>query len=221
MIRILLVEDDPMMGQAVKVALAQAGHTVDLIDSAEDAEEALKTTVYDLAVLDINLPGKSGLELVQDIRRNQDSLPVLALTARGTAKQKVEGLNAGMDDYLVKPFDLDELLARVQALYRRSNRRSTPHIQNGSITLDPAGRTVWKEGIMVSLSAREFAILAILMENPGRVLNKNEIEDKLYGWDIEIESNTVEVHISHVRKKLGDTTIKTIRGMGYVVEKIA
>ena len=221
MTRILLVEDDAMMGQAVKVALSQAGYVVDLIDNAEDAEAALDTTPYDLVVLDINLPGKSGLELVGGLRRRKKDIPVLALTARDTTKQKVEGLHGGVDDYLVKPFDVDELLARLLALLRRSNGRPSPHIKNGAVTLDPSARMVEKNGKPVNLSAREFAILAILMENTGKVMNKQEIEDKLYGWDIEIESNAVEVHISHLRKKLGETMIKTIRGMGYIVEKIA
>ena len=221
MTRILLVEDDAMMGQAVKVALSQAGYAVDLIDTAEDAEAALDTTPYDMVVLDINLPGKSGLDMVKGLRSRKKNIPVLALTARDTTKQKVEGFSAGADDYVVKPFDLEELLARLQALLRRSNGRPASHIKNGTITLDPAARTVQSGGKPVDLSAREFAILAILMENIGKVMNKQEIEDKLYGWDIEIESNAVEVHISHLRKKLGDQLIKTIRGLGYVVEKIA
>ena len=221
MTRVLLVEDDAMMAQAVKIGLSQAGHVVDLVDTAEDAEVALDTTAYDLVVLDINLPGKSGLDLVSNLRKRRKDIPVLALTARNTTKQKVEGLHAGVDDYLVKPFDLEELLARLQALLRRSNGRHSPHIANGAITLDPAARTVQKNGSPIALSAREFAILAILMENLGKVMNKQEIEDKLYGWDIEIESNAVEVHISHLRKKLGDSLIRTIRGLGYIVEKIA
>jgi two-component system response regulator QseB len=221
MTRILLVEDDAMMGQAVKVALSQAGYAVDLIDTAEDAEAALDTTPYDLVVLDINLPGKSGLDMIKGLRRRKKDIPVLALTARDTTKQKVEGFSAGADDYVVKPFDLDELLARLQALLRRSNGRSVSHIKNGAVIIDPTARTVQRNGKPIDLSAREFAVLAILMENLGKVMNKQEIEDKLYGWDIEIESNAVEVHISHLRKKLGDTAIKTIRGLGYIVEKIA
>ena len=221
MMRVLLVEDDAMMGQAVKVAISQAGYAVDLIYSAEDAEAALDTTPYDLVVLDISLPGKSGLEMVSGLRKRRKDVPVLALTARDTTKQKVEGLNAGVDDYLVKPFELEELLARMQALFRRSQGRQTPLIKNGTITLNTTARTVQKNGKAVDVSAREFAILAILMENLGKVMNKQEIEDKMYGWDIEIESNAVEVHISHLRKKLGNTLIRTIRGMGYIVEKIA
>ncbi|MDR3424441.1 MAG: response regulator transcription factor [Alphaproteobacteria bacterium] len=221
MIRILLVEDDPMMGRAVKVALSQAGHAVDLIETAEDAEAALDTTTYDLMVLDINLPGKSGLALITDLRKNRKVLPVLALTARNATQQKVEGLNMGIDDYLTKPFDLDELLARVQALFRRSKGLSTPQIENGSIALDLAAKTVWKDGEAVNLSSREFEVLAVLMGNIGKLFSKQEIEDKLYGWDTGVESNTVEVHISHLRKKLGEPLIKTVRGMGYVVEKIS
>jgi two-component system response regulator QseB len=221
MTRILLVEDDPMLGRAVKTALSQAGYAVDLASTAEDADAALDTTPYDLAVLDINLPRKSGLELIGDLRKRKKDIPVLALTARDTTKQKIEGLNAGMDDYLIKPFDLEELLARIQALFRRSNGRQAPQIKNGTITLDPVARTVRKNGKPVNVSARELAVLAILMENIGKILNKQEIEDKLYGWDIEVESNAVEVHVSHLRKKLGDNMIKTIRGLGYIVEKVA
>ncbi|MDE2029127.1 MAG: response regulator transcription factor [Alphaproteobacteria bacterium] len=219
--RILLVEDDPMMGQAVKVALTQAGYAADLVASAEDAEAALAAGSYGLIVLDVNLPGQSGLDLVAALRAKREDIPILALTARDTTRQKIEGLNAGMDDYLVKPFDLDELLARIRALFRRSKGLAAPHIDNGEIALDIAAKTAWKKGTPVSLSAREFAILAILMSNMGKLLNKQDIENKLYGWDIEIESNAVEVHISHLRKKLGETAIKTVRGMGYVVEKIA
>ncbi|MBI1276142.1 response regulator [bacterium] len=219
--RILLVEDDAMMGKAVKVALSQAGYAVDLFENAEDGESALHTTKYDLVLLDINLPGKSGLDLARDMRRLRHDVPIMALTARDATKQKVEGFSAGVDDYVVKPFDLDELLARMQALIRRSDGRQTPYIENGPILIDPGARTVRKNGSPVELSAREFAIFAILMENLGKVMNKQEIEDKLYGWDIAVESNTVEVHISHLRKKLGDAAIKTIRGLGYVVEKIA
>jgi len=218
--RVLLVEDDTMMGQAVKVALCQAGYAVDLADSAEDAEAALDTTPYDLVVLDINLPGKSGLEMVSELRRCKQDIPIMALTARDTTKQKVEGFNAGVDDYLVKPFELEELLVRLRALLRRSHGRQTSHIINGNVMLDPSARVVEKDGKHIDLSAREYAVLAILMENLGRVMNKQEIEDKLYGWDIEIESNAIEVYVSHLRKKLGDNIIKTIRGLGYIIEKI-
>jgi len=218
--RLLLIEDDAMMRQALKTALLQAGYVVDSVESAEDAELAISTTNYDLMVVDINLGGKSGLELISDLRKRKQDIPALVLTARNTLKQKVEGFNAGADDYLVKPFDLEELLARLQALLRRSKGRPSNQIINGEITLDPSARVVHKNGVLVELSAREFAVIAILLENAGKMLNKQEIEDKLYGWDIEIESNAVEVYVSHLRKKLGDNTIKTIRGLGYIVEKI-
>lgn len=219
--RLLLVEDDPMLGRAVRTVLRQSGHAVDLVESAEDAEEATATTEYDLMVLDINLPGKSGLDLLKQMRERKLNMPVIALTARDTLRQKVEGLDAGADDYLVKPFETDELLARIRTLMRRSNGRSTAQITHGDIMLDMVAKAASKKGRAVPLSAREFAILAILLENSGRVLNKQQIEDKLYGWDMEIESNAVEVHISHLRKKLGDSFVKTIRGLGYIVEKIA
>lgn len=221
MARLLLVEDDKMMGQAVKVALSQAGYVVDLVTEAEDAEAALEIIAYDAIVLDINLPGKSGLELAKDLRSRGRSIPILALTARDTTKQKVEGLNVGMDDYLVKPFELEELLARVRAILRRGHGKPARIIKFGLISLNIEEKIVLKNDEPVSLSAREFAVLAVLMGTPGRLFNKQEIEDKLYGWDVEIESNAIEVHISHLRKKLGDKFIRTVRGMGYCVEKVS
>jgi len=219
--RLLLVEDDPMLGKAVQTALTQAGYTVDLAEDGEAADEALAATPYDLALLDINLPGKSGLEVLSGLRKRKSDLPVLALTARDTTRQRVEGLDTGADDYLTKPFDLDELLARIRALLRRSGGRTAPVITHGDLTLDPAARVLTRKDIPVNLSAREFAILAVLMENAGRILSRQQIEEKLYGWDMEVDSNAIEVHISHLRKKLGEQLIKTIRGLGYVIEKIA
>ena len=221
MARILLVEDDQMMAHAVKVALKQANYAVDLVYNAEDALESLKVTSYDVMVLDVNLPKKSGLELVKDMRRSEIKTPVLMLTAQDTIKQKVEGLNSGADDYLVKPFDLEELLARLQALQRRGNQRSEIEIQIGSITFDLSAKSVHKKGKLVDLSHREYAIMAVLLENRGKILNKPQIEDKLYGWDIEIESNVIEVHVCNLRKKLGSKIIKTVKGLGYIVEKVA
>ena len=216
--RVLLVEDDDMMGHAVKIGLTQAGHAVDLVESGEDAEHVLGSTPYDLVVLDVNLPGKSGLEVLKGLRNRCDDIPVLMLTARDTVKQKIEGLDTGADDYLVKPFDLDELLSRLNALFRRSRGRASPLLQHGNIACDPAAKTVKKNGVSVNFSAREFAVLLILLDNIGKIVSKRQIEDKLYGWDIEIDSNTVEVHISSLRKKLDDNFIKTVRGMGYIVE---
>ncbi len=219
--RLLLVEDDPMLGKAVRVVLQQAGYAVDWVLTGEEALEHLVQTSYDAMVLDINLPGKSGLDVLQDMRRHKNTLPVLALTARDTTSQRVEGLDAGADDYLIKPFDIDELLARLRALTRRAQGRVSPLLVHGALTLDPAAKTVQQKGRPVALSAREFAVLLVLLENAGRVMSKDQIADKLYDWDTEVESNTVEVHISHLRKKLGENLIRTIRGLGYIVEKIA
>lgn len=219
--RLLLVEDDPMLGKAVQTALRQAGYTADLATDGESAEDALAATDYDLVLLDINLPGKSGLEVLSCLRRRKNTLPVLALTARDTTAQRVEGLDCGADDYLTKPFDLDELLARIRALLRRSGGRAAPVITHGELVLDPAARNVTLRGKPINLSAREYAVLSVLMEGAGRVMSRHQIEEKLYGWDMEVDSNAIEVHISHLRKKLGDSLIKTIRGLGYVVEKIA
>lgn len=216
--RVLLVEDDEMMRQAVKVALSQAGYVVDHIGTAEDAEIVLQTTSYDLVVLDINLPGKSGLELLDGLRKRHNTVPVLALTACDTTKQKIEGLNKGADDYLIKPFDLDELLARLNALFRRSYGQASPLLQHGSVTCDLTAKTVSKDGKNINLSAREYAVFVALLTNKGKILNRRQIEDTLYGWDFEIESNAIEVHISYLRKKLGNSFIKTIRGLGYIVE---
>lgn len=219
--RLLLVEDDPMLGKATQVALRQAGYTVDWVQSGEDAEEALAHHTHDLMILDINLPGKSGLDVLTGLRLAQQTLPVIALTARDTKAQRVEGLDRGADDYLVKPYEVEELLARIRALLRRAKGRAAPTLEHGDIILDITGKTASFRGRPVSLSAKEFAILYILLEHAGRVISRQQIEDKLYGWDMEVESNTIEVHISHLRKKLGDKLIKTIRGLGYIVEKIA
>jgi len=219
--RLLLVEDDNMLGKATQVALRHAGFTVDWVQSGEDAEDALTSQMHDLLVLDINLPGRSGLDVLSGLRKAKSMLPVIALTARDTKQQRIEGLNSGADDYLIKPYDPDELVARIRALLRRSQGRAEAPLVHGEITLDTAGKTAIFKGKPLALSAREFAILHVLLQNVGRVISRQQIEDKLYGWDMEVESNAIEVHISHLRKKLGDKLIKTIRGLGYIVEKIA
>lgn len=219
--RLLLVEDDPMLGKATQVALRQAGYTVDWVQNGEDADEALAHETHDLVVLDINLPKKSGLDVLAGLRSGGSMLPVIALTARDTKEQRVEGLDSGADDYLVKPYEVDELVARIRALLRRARGQTSSLMIHGDITLDRSGKTVSVKGKPVALSAREFAILFILLQNAGRVMSRQQIEDKLYGWEMEVESNAIEVHISHLRKKLGDKLIKTIRGLGYIVEKIA
>ena len=217
--RVLLVEDDDMLGKATASGLAIA-HAVDWVKSAEDAALALKTNPYALIVLDINLPGQSGLELLAELRREGNDIPCLFLTARDAVYNKIEGLNAGGDDYLVKPFDLDELLARAAALIRRSQGRASPVLAHGGIRLDAAAKSVEKNGKSVTLSGREFAIAEILLGNIGRVISKAQIESQIYDWGSEdIGSNTVEVHISALRRKLGKDFVKTIRNVGYTVEK--
>lgn len=217
--RVLLVEDDDMLGKATASGLAMA-HAVDWVKSAEDAALALKTNPYALIVLDINLPGQSGLDLLAALRREGNDIPCLFLTARDAVYNKIEGLNAGGDDYLVKPFDLDELLARASALIRRSQGRASPVVRHHGITLDTAAKTIEKDGRPVSLSGRELAIAEILLGNIGRVISKSQIESQIYDWNSEdIGSNTVEVHISALRRKLGKDFVKTIRNVGYTVEK--
>ena len=217
--RLLLVEDDEMLGKATQAGLKDA-YAVDWVINAEEAQDALDTTSYDLIVLDINLPGKSGLDLVREMRAANDLRPVLFLTARDAVYHRIEGLNTGADDYLVKPFDLDELLARCAALLRRSQGRAAPTIKWNNILFDPLARVVQKNGKVVSLSARELAVLEILMNNMDKIISKTQIEDHIYDWNSaeHVESNTVEVHVSALRRKLGKDLIKTVRGVGYVIE---
>lgn len=217
--RILFVEDDDMLGKATAAGLAMT-HAVDWVKSAEEAREALQTTPYALIVLDINLPGQSGLDFLAAMRREGNTVPCLLLTARDAVNHRVEGLNAGADDYLVKPFDLDELTARVSALIRRSQGRASPLLVHRDVVLDVAGKSLEKAGRPVPLSGRELAIAEILLSNIGRVVSKAQMESQIYDWNSEdISSNTVEVHISALRKKLGRDFIKTIRHVGYTVEK--
>ena len=184
---------------------------------AEEGNAVIDNTPYDLIILDINLPGSSGLDWLRTLRQRRIDLPVLLLTARDTPSQRVEGLDAGADDYLVKPFDFEELLARIRALLRRRGTLHERVLQYRNISMDLSGKTVSKDGEVVSLSAKEFDILRLLMENIGRCLSKQQIEKKIYNWDDEFESNTVEVHISAIRRKLGKELIKTMRGIGYIM----
>jgi DNA-binding response OmpR family regulator len=216
--RILLVEDDVLLGKATLAGLRTA-FAADWLTNAEDAEAALRAQPYALLVLDINLPEKSGLDMLAALRAAGDMTPCLFLTARDAVYHRIEGLNAGADDYLVKPFDLNELLARCAALIRRAHGRASPLIVHGDMTLDPLSKTVQVAGAPVSLSAREFAIAECLMNNIGRVLSKQQIESSIYDWSHDdIGSNTVEVHVSALRRKLGRDFIKTIRNVGYVIE---
>ncbi len=217
--RILLVEDDPILGDGIRAGLRHDGYTVDWITQGQQASTALKSAEFDLLVLDLNLPGKSGLEILRELRQNKNPLPVLILTARDTVDDRIKGLDTGADDYLVKPFDLDELLARIRALLRRSQGRSQPIITHQNLQLDPAAHTVSVDDKPVDISRVEFQILHTLLESRGRVLSRQRLEEGLYGWTKDTDSNTIEVHIHHLRKKLGSLIIRTIRGVGYIIDK--
>jgi two-component system, OmpR family, response regulator QseB len=218
--RLLLVEDDPMIGKSVQQGLRQDGYTVDWVLDGQAAELALENGVYDLALLDLGLPRKAGLEVLENLRRRKNRIPVLILTARDSVADRVKGLDTGADDYLVKPFDLDELAARVRALLRRQAGRAEPLIEHGGLAMNPASHEVTLEGAPVSLSAREFALLQALLERPGVPLSRAQLEERLYGWDEEIESNAVEVYIHALRRKLGPQWIRNVRGVGYLIPKL-
>ena len=217
--RLLVVEDDAMIGNSLRSGLRQDGYSVDWVRDGAAAELATAATAYDAILLDLGLPGRSGLELLARWRRQQNPVPVLIITARDSVADRVLGLDTGADDYLVKPFDLDELSARLRALLRRRAGRATPVIENGPLTLDPASHEVRLAGNEISLSAREFGILHALMEAPGVPLSRSQLEDRLYGWQEEIGSNAVEVHIHALRRKLGSDWIRNVRGVGYMVPR--
>lgn len=217
--RLLLVEDDKNLGKATAEGLRES-FAVDWLSSAEEAEDTLKTVAYDMLVLDIGLPGASGLDLLKSLRREKSRLPVLLLTARDSIQHRVEGLNAGADDYLIKPFDLDELLARCAALIRRNSGQVATVITHGDYCYEPATGHLEKQGMSIALSARERAIFDCMMRNIGRPISKEKIMASIYDWSSEdIESNTIEVHVFALRKKLGRDFIKTIRGVGYIIPK--
>jgi DNA-binding response OmpR family regulator len=218
--RILLVEDDTLLGDGVRVGLKQAGFAVDWVQDGLAAKLALETEPYALMVLDLGLPKLSGLDLLKWLRERHLTVPVLILTARDTVVDRVTGLNAGADDYLIKPFDLDELIARLNALLRRSAGHVTLTLQHGDIELMPSTHQVSKSGQAIELSAREFTLLHELLLHVGRVQSREQLEQHLYGWGEEVESNSVEVHIHHLRKKLGVDLIRTLRGVGYVIDKV-
>jgi two-component system response regulator QseB len=218
--RILLVEDDALLGDGVCVGLTQAGFTVDWVKDGKAGLAAASAGLHDLVILDLGLPGISGREVLASLRKQGNDSPVLILTARDTVDERIQGLDAGADDYMTKPFDLDELSARVRALLRRRSGRSAPVLRHGDIILDPAAHTVTLRDEPVSLSNREFSLLLLLLDASGRVLSRQHLEESLYGWDEEIESNAIEVHIHHLRKKLGTTLIRTVRGVGYTIDRI-
>ncbi|TAL55672.1 response regulator transcription factor [Pandoraea sp.] len=215
--RILLVEDDRMIAEAVSKGLRQDGWTIDWVADGQQALNAVDLQPYDGVLLDLGLPKRDGIDVLRTLRAAGKTLPVLVVTARDAVKERVLGLDAGADDYLVKPFELDELAARMRALLRRHAGRSEPVIRHGALTLDPAAHTVSLDERPVSLSAREYALLEALLMRPGAVLSKSQLEEKLYGWGEEVSSNTVEVYIHGLRKKLGGDWIRTVRGVGYMV----
>ena len=215
--RLLLVEDDGMIGEAVQQGLRALAFTVDWARDGETALIAAREPHYDLMVLDLGLPGRDGLEILRALRRSGNGLPVLILTARSELSDRVQGLDAGADDYLVKPFDLEELAARARALIRRRSGRAQPLIEHLGLTLDPATHRVTRGAEDVSVSGREYSILAALLERPGAILSRTQLEERLYGWDDSIDSNAIEVHVHALRRKLGADFIHTVRGLGYRV----
>ncbi|MCB1952104.1 MAG: response regulator [Zoogloeaceae bacterium] len=217
--RILLVEDDAMIGTSVQRGLRQGGHAVDWVRDGVAADLALHDTPYDLLVLDLGLPKRDGIQVLTDLRASGSALPVLVLTARDAVSDRIRGLDAGADDYLVKPFDLDELAARVRALARRQRGGAEPQMQLGALVLDPAAHAVMLDAQPVKLSAREFALLEALFEADGKPLSRARLEERVYGWGEEVESNAIEVHIHALRRKLGAGWIRNLRGVGYTLSE--
>lgn len=213
--RVLLVEDDAILLNGLQVGLGLAGFTVDAVSNCADASAALRSSTFDAVVLDLMLPDGSGLDVLDELRGRQVGTPVLLLTARDSVPDRIAGLDAGADDYLGKPFDLDEVAARLRALTRRGNGSASACRIWRELRLEPATMAVSKSGVAVRLSRREFSILHALMDRPGQILSKSQLEDRLYGWQEDVESNTIEVHIHNLRQKLGPGIIETVRGVGY------
>ncbi|MDI3514140.1 MAG: two-component system, OmpR family, response regulator QseB [Rhodocyclaceae bacterium] len=217
--RILLVEDDEALGEGIRVALKPEGYTVDWARDGASALHALTHEDFGLAILDLGLPRMDGLEVLRRLRAAANPIPVLVLTARDATADRIAGLDAGADDYLVKPFDVDELKARIRALLRRSLNRAQPVLHYRDVSLDPVAQQVSYRGQPVVLQRKEFLLLHELLAQPGRVLTRDRLQQVLYGWDEEAESNALEVHIHHLRKKLFPELIRTVRGVGYLVDK--
>jgi two-component system, OmpR family, response regulator QseB len=217
--RVLLVEDDRMIAQGLQTALRQDGYAVDWVTDGRAAAAALHAAHFDLVLLDLGLPERDGLEVLRELRRRDDATPVIILTARDDIQDRIAGLDAGADDYIVKPFDLDEVAARMRSLLRRVSGRGDPTIRVGAISLDPATHRVERSGAPVQLSAHEYAVLEALLQRPGAILSRAQLEDRLYGWDAQVESNAIEVYIHSLRRKLGTDSIRTLRGVGYFVPK--
>ncbi len=217
--RILLVEDDPLLGDGVCAGLRRDNNSVDWVKNGETALSAIAGTAYDCVILDIGLPKMSGLDVLRQLRDSENSVPVLILTAHDDISDRVKGLDAGADDYLIKPFEFAELCARLRALTRRARGTASESIKYKNISINTTAHTVNYNEIAVELSRREFTLLVEMITNQGRVLSRQHLEQKLYSWGDEIESNTIEVYIHHLRKKLYSDLIKTIRGIGYIVAK--
>lgn len=217
--RLLLVEDDVMIGEAVLDALRAEHYAVDWVRDGGLADTALRSEPYDLVLLDLGLPGRSGLDVLRALRARRETVPVLVATARDAIGDRIAGLDAGADDYVVKPYDVDELLARIRALLRRSAGRGEPVFSHRGVSLNPATREAAVNGAPVALSAREWAVLEPMLQRPGAVFSRAQLEQKLYGWKDDISSNAVEVYVHGLRKKLGSDVIETVRGLGYLVPR--
>jgi two-component system response regulator QseB len=218
-VRVLLVEDDRMIAQGLMTALRQDGYAVDWVADGGAAAAALHAGQFDVVLLDLGLPERDGLEVLRELRRRGDATPVIIVTARDDIQDRIAGLDAGADDYIVKPFDLDEVAARMRSVLRRAGGRGDPVIRVGSICLDPVTHSVERESVPVQLSAHEYAVLEALLQRPGAVLSRAQLEDRLYGWDSGVESNAIEVYIHSLRRKLGSDAIRTLRGVGYFVPR--
>ncbi len=217
--RVLLIEDDAMIAKGLQTALRQDGYAVDGVSDGRRAAEALRTERFDIVLLDLGLPGRDGLAVLRELRGRGDSTPVIIVTARDDIRNRIEGLDAGADDYIVKPFDLDEIAARMRSVLRRAAGRGDPCIRHRGIDLNPVTHAVERDGIPIPLSPHEFSVLEALLQRPGAVLSRAQLEDRLYGWSDSIESNAVEVYIHALRRKLGSDSIRTLRGVGYFIPK--
>lgn len=217
--RVLLVEDDSLLGKAVHTGLEQQGNAVDWVQDGAAAELALLTNDYTAVVLDIGLPKQDGMTLLKKIRLKGNTIPVVIITARDEVANRVTGLDSGADDFIVKPFDLQELGARLRAVARRASGRAASDIVHGKLKVDPAARSVILDDKPIQLTAREFTILTFLLDHRGKVVSKQQVQEALYSWSDEVESNTVEVHVHHLRRKLGRDLIKTMHGMGYTIDE--
>jgi two-component system response regulator QseB len=217
--RILMVEDDRMIAKGLERALRQQGYTIDGVADGRSAGEALRTERFDLVLLDLGLPGRDGIEVLRELRGRGDATPVIIVTARDDVQNRIAGLDAGADDYIVKPFDLDEVAARMRSVLRRVAGRGDPRIRHRGIALDPVTHEVERDGEPVVLSAHEFSVLEALLQRPGSVLSRAQLEDRIYGWGGSVESNAIEVYVHGLRRKLGSDVIRTLRGVGYFVPK--